>query len=127
MSNISTAKALRRRIMRRVWYAYTLSLTAQPLFWHGIALGGGVMLLAELIWVQRVVASFLETPVGDAPAWLWGRVSEALGAGEFFLLCVLGIVIMTALSAGTRLLRWFLRPLTTFGPVTSGPHWSRSG
>ena len=118
---------LRRRIMRRVGYSYGLSVCTQPLFFHGILLGSGVMLLAELIWVQRVMTSFLETPIGDAPAWLWGRVSEAVSAGEFFLLCLLGVVVMTALSAGTRLVRTFLASLVTVSHAAPTPRWSRSG
>jgi hypothetical protein len=105
MSNVTNSLALKRRIMRRVWYSYGISLVTHPFFIHGALLGGGAVLLRELVWLRRVLTSFLAVPVGDTPQWVFERFANVVVEGEVLLLLTLGILTMTVLSLGGRIWR----------------------
>lgn len=105
MSNVSLTSNLKRRIMRRVWYSYGISIVTHPFFIHGVLLGGGAVLLRELVWLRRVLASFLAVPVGEAPQWILARFVDVVAEGEVLLLLTLGILMMTGLSLGGRIWR----------------------
>ncbi len=119
-STIATT-ALRRRIMRRVWYSYGISIGTHPFFIHGVLLGGGLMLLRELVWIRRVIASFLAVPVGEAPGWIYERVAHAALDGNILLLLTLGVLTMTMLSLGNRLWHGISAP-----PAARVKHWQHS-
>lgn len=107
------AKELHSMIMRRVWYSYFISIGTHSFFWQGMAFGGAIVLVGELVFVSQIFSSFLATPIGDAPVWIWQLFFQAAMQGEFMLLCALGVVVMTVLSVSTRLVRARI-PITSF-------------
>jgi hypothetical protein len=102
-------RQLRRRIMQRVWWNFTLSLFTSAVFVQGLAFGASVMIFRELVFVERVISNFLARPVGEIPQFLTEILQTALSNGEFLTLLSLGIVMMTSLSFGFNLyrVRWW--------------------
>lgn len=55
-------------VMRRVAYSYGMSILSNRAILPGIFFGYSVMVLRELVFVTRVMESFLSSEVGQLPA-----------------------------------------------------------
>lgn len=87
---------IQRNIMRRVYYAYAVSIMTSSAFWQGVVLGGSVALFGRLTHVASLAENFLNVPVGQTPAYVLQSVTGAIASGE--LLTVLVTVLMAVLS-----------------------------
>ncbi len=92
-------KNLKRQIMRRVYYAYTLQIFSHPAFPHGMALSMSVALLAQAVSIPAILANLSATPVGMVPTYL---IYSSLKT-ETFVLLLLGAVVFTILSFGVTI------------------------
>lgn len=97
------ASALQKRIMRRVYYAYTLAIASHSMFWQGMLLGACVALFGRLTHVASLVENLLAVPVGHVPAYVGGAVGAALEHGELFTVLVTAFMGVLALSVVARL------------------------
>lgn len=84
--------------MRRVWYAYALSLTLRPAMAWGLAFGASVIGFWKLVSITSIIANFLNVPVGQAPAY----VLSALLQAETLALLAFGIIVFTVLTVGIK-------------------------
>jgi hypothetical protein len=73
-----TTTALEKRIMRRVYYAYGLSIAGHSMFWQGLVLGACVALFGRLTHVASLIDNFLSVPVGSVPTYVAGAFSASL-------------------------------------------------
>lgn len=89
MDNASVQKA----IMRRVYYAYALSIAAHPMMWRGVFLGAAALLLAQWLHVASIFKNFLSVPVGSVPQYIGSSVVNAATHGEM-------VVVLTLMAAG---------------------------
>ena len=99
-----TKTALQKKIMRRVYYAYTLAITSHSMFWQGMLLGACVALFGRLTHVASLVENLLSVPVGNVPAYAFGAVGTALEHGEMLTVLVTAFMVVLALSVLSRLL-----------------------
>ena len=96
---------LHARIMRRVWYSFAIGIMIYPPLWYGIGFGVSLGLFRELVFVSRVIESFLAVPVGNAPSYAFSIVVNALQSGEFLTLASLGVMGLVTVSLIRRLAR----------------------
>lgn len=96
--------ATRRRLMRRVWYSYLISLLTQGSFVHGFLLGGSVALFGRLTHVAAITGNLLQLPLGSVPNYAWQTLSAALSGGEVLTALVTILLVGLSVSALVRLL-----------------------
>jgi len=110
------AHKLQRNIMRRVYYAFGLSIVSHTMFWQGMFLSVAAALLAHWLHVASIINNVLAVPVGQTPHYVLGSVFGALTHGEV-------LTVLTLLAAGAIGLAslWRLgRALTLQHPVSFG-------
>lgn len=86
-----------KKIMRRVYYAYALSYTEQPMLYVGLLLGGAVALFGRWTHVASITENLLATPVGSVPGFVGEAFTLAVARGE--LGTVLVVLTMASLTA----------------------------
>ncbi len=91
---MQTDKQLKQTIMRRVYYAYGISLATNPALLHGIALSVSLALLFQAIYVRAIIHNFFATPVGSVPSYVWHSFTGA----ETFVLALIGVITFVLLS-----------------------------
>lgn len=96
--NTSTL-ALRRAIMRRVWYTYALSLILRQSTVWGLAFGASVIGFWKLVSITSIVQNFLTVPVGQVPMYILNSLMHA----ETIALIAFGIIVFTILSVGFKI------------------------
>ncbi len=84
--------------MRRVWYAYVLSVAIRPSTAWGIAFGASVIGFWKLVSITSIVQNFLNVPIGQVPSYILQSMMQA----EFLALMAFGIIVFTVLSVGVR-------------------------
>ena len=84
--------------MRRVWYAYVLSLTLRQSTVWGLAFGASVIGFWKLVSITSIVSNFLSVPVGQAPEYIITSVMQA----EFLALLAFGFIVFSILSVGIK-------------------------
>ncbi len=84
--------------MRRVWYAYVLSVAIRPSTAWGIAFGASVIGFWKLVSITSIVQNFLNVPIGQAPSYILQSMMQA----EFLALMAFGIIVFTVLSVGVK-------------------------
>lgn len=89
--------------MRRVYFAYFISIVSHPVFWEGVFLGVSAFLLAKWIHVASVVHNFLAVPVGSAPSYLYNSFFGAIEHGEVMTASVLVLAGLVTVVAGYQL------------------------
>ena len=90
-------KSMQSKIMRRVYYAYALSYTEQPMLYIGLLLGGAVALFGRFTHVASIAENLMATPVGMVPTFVTASFMDAIGRGE--LGTVLVVLAIASLSA----------------------------
>ncbi len=85
--------------MRRVYYAYALSIVLHAAFLHGLALAFSSALLARSISVRDILHNIAATPVGYIPNY----VINAFSGTEAFVLALIGIMMFIMFSFGITL------------------------
>jgi hypothetical protein len=90
--------SLQRRIMRRVWYSYGLSILVSKATVRGFALGFSAVLFVKLVSVPSVLANLLSVKVGAVPEYVWQIFMQSIQGGEILQLIALGVVIFSLLS-----------------------------
>lgn len=90
--------SLQRRIMRRVWYSYGLSVLVSRATVRGFALGFSAVLFIELVSIPSILANLLTVKVGLVPEYVWQSIVQSVKGGEVLQLIMLGIVIFSLLS-----------------------------
>ena len=91
--------ALRRAIMRRVWYTYMLSLTLRQSTVWGLAFGASVIGFWKLVSISSIVENFMNVPVGQVPMYILHSLMQA----EMLALIAFGIIVFTVLSVGFKI------------------------
>ena len=84
--------------MRRVWYAYVLSLTLRQSTVWGLAFGASVIGFWKLVSITSIIENLMSVPVGQAPAFVLGSMMQA----ESLSLLAFGIIVFTILSVGVK-------------------------
>ena len=92
------AKKLRRAIMRRIWYAYTLSIVLRPAAAQGFLFGASVIGFWKLVSVSSIIHNVLQVKLGELPLY----VVQALIQAHVLALIAFGIIVFTLLSVGFR-------------------------
>ena len=92
------AKKLRRAIMRRVWYAYGLSIMLRPAAAQGFLFGASVIGFWKLVSVTSIIHNVLQVKLGELPLY----VVQALWQAHVLALVAFGIMVFTVLSLGIR-------------------------
>ncbi len=90
--------SLQRRIMRRVWYSYSLSILVSNAMARGFILGFSAVLFLELVSVPSVLANLLSVEVKAVPEYVWQSVLQSIVTGEVLQLIMLGIMFLSLLS-----------------------------
>lgn len=83
------SKALRRRIMRRVWYAYSISLLLRPALLVGFLFGASIIAFWKLVSVSSIIQNILNVRIGEAPSY----VIQSLLQAEFITLMVFAVIV----------------------------------
>ncbi len=90
--------SLRRRIMRRVWYSYSIRVLLAKATLQGFVFGFSTALFFSLVSVASVFKNLLAIEAGNVPPYLWHALLESVSSGEFAQLIALGVVIFSVLS-----------------------------
>lgn len=91
--------------MRRVYYAYALSIATHTMLWQGVFLGAAAVLLAKWLHVASIFHNFLSIPVGAVPQYIANSVLSAVTHGEVMMLVTLIGASIIGLSALYRILQ----------------------
>lgn len=98
IKNTSTL-ALRRAIMRRIWYTYTLSLFLRQSTVWGLSFGASVIGFWKLVSITSIIQNFLNVPVGQTPMYVLNSLMQA----ETIALIAFGVIVFTILSVGFKI------------------------
>lgn len=104
------ADKLKKTIMRRVYYAYTLRLATHTVTLHLALLVGSAFLMTQFVSFKNVLANVSNIKVGQLGSYTW----SALVSTEIWTILLIGLIIFAALS-----LRIQLRPLSRGGSLAS--------
>ena len=101
MNQLATIQAvkLRRAIMRRIWYAYGISVVLSRAALQGFLFGASMIGFWKLVSVTSIINNVLSVKVGELPAY----VLQALLQAHVLALVAFGIMVFTALSFGIRI------------------------
>lgn len=99
MHTIHTSLQVRRAIMRRVYYAYGLSIVLNPAIIRGFLFGASIIAFWQLVSISSIITNALNVRVGQLPTYIW----QSLAHAEIFALCAFGIIVFTILSVGVKL------------------------
>lgn len=91
-------KTLKNKIMRRVWYSYSLSILFSRYLVHGLVLGISTVLFVQLVSVPHLVQNLLGVKVGGVPEYIWQTLEHAVVQGEFMKLLTLGVIVFSLLT-----------------------------
>ena len=97
------ATQLQKNIMRRVYYAYALSIAGHSMLWRGVFLGAAAVLLAQWLHVASIYNNFLSVPVGSVPQYIANAMLNAATQGEVLMLLTLTAASLVGLSCTYRL------------------------
>ena len=89
---------LRRAIMRRIWYAYGISVVLSRAALQGFLFGASMIGFWKLVSVTSIINNVLATKLGELPLY----VLHALIQAHVLALLAFGIMVFTMLSFGIR-------------------------
>ncbi len=94
-------RALRRRIMRRVYYAYGLSIIFRPALVLGVAFGASAIAFWRLVSISSIIDNLLRVQLGEMPWYVTGALKQAdvMALLAFCVLCTVGMIIVMRLLA----------------------------
>jgi uncharacterized membrane protein YecN with MAPEG domain len=102
--------ALRRRIMRRVWYAYGMSIVMSKAFVQGFLFGASAIAFWKLVSIMSIIRNFMSVPMGSIP----GHILNSFMQAEIVVIFCFGILLFTGLSFGLKLPRIVLAHMPKF-------------
>ena len=91
---------LKRRIMRRVWYSFAVSVLVSYATLRGFLLGFSGVLFIKLVSVPSILNNLLGVEVRAVPDYVWNSFAHAFSQGEFVTLISLGVIVFSLLSLG---------------------------
>ena len=103
------SNARRRRIMRRVWTTFVVSLVACPAWVFGFLFGASLIAFWKLVSVMSIISNVLNQRVVDAPAYAWHSVvqTELITATVFAIIVSVSLLILAKISSLVRLPQYF--------------------
>lgn len=101
MNTIHSQAKLTRQIMRRVYYAYGISIFCSTAMVRGFFFGASIIAFWRLVSISSIVTNMLNVKVGQLPYYVW----ESLAHAELFALGAFGIIVFTILSVGIKIPR----------------------
>lgn len=75
--NFKSNRRLRRAIMRRVWYVYTLSIVLQPALLLGFIFGASAVAFWRLVSISSIIDNVLQVQVGQLPSYTVAALTQA--------------------------------------------------
>lgn len=102
------APSLQKKIMRRVYYAYTIAIASHTMFWQGIVLGACIALFGRLTHVASIAHNFLEIPLANVPQYVATAFTSAISSGEMLTAFVALLMLGLAASFIYRVLPLFV-------------------
>ena len=84
--------------MRRVYYAYTLSIVLSQNTVLGFLFGASVIGFWKLVSVTSIINNILSTRVGELPSYSY----HALVQAHTLALLAFGVIVFTILSVGIK-------------------------
>lgn len=90
-------RAIRRRIMVRVWYSYLITMTTNSAALVGLVLGASLALFFKLVSVSSILHNLLEVRLGSVPEYIWSTLTRTAASGEFLKLISLTLIIVSLL------------------------------
>lgn len=88
--------------MRRVYYAYAMSLLRHPAAFRGFIFGASFVLFLQLVSVPNILKNLLGMEVASVPTF----ILNAFMRGEVLTLLTMGVMVMSVLSLRWRV-RWY--------------------
>ena len=86
--------------MRRIYYAYAISLSKNPAFLKGMAFSVSLGIFAELVHVASLINNLMQTQLGNIPTFVF----HAFARGEWLTIMAVGVMAFVALSVPWQLL-----------------------
>ena len=99
------ATQMQKNIMRRVYYAYAISIAVHTMLWRGIFLGAAAVLLAQWLHVASILDNLLSVPLGNVPQFVANSVVSAATHGEVIMVLTLASAGLVGLSSLYRILQ----------------------
>ncbi len=94
--------AMRRRIMRRVWYAFTLSILLRPALVLGFLFGASVIAFWKLASITSIINNILNVRIGEVPSY----VTNSLISADTASLIVFSIIVTVGVVASLKALKY---------------------
>lgn len=87
--------------MRRVYYAYGLSIVFRPALVLGVAFGASAIAFWRLVSISSIFENLMNVRLGEMPWYVSGALKQAdvMALLAFLVLCGIGTVIMLRLLA----------------------------
>jgi len=90
---------LRKKIMKRVYYAYALRAVMHPVTIHGVGMLTMVVALTYFVSIPHVVTNLLDVRIGELGRYMYGTVAHT----EVWTLVLLGGLIFSIFSLRVQL------------------------
>ena len=100
-------KKLHKKIMRRVYYSFAISISTHTMFWRGMFLGAATLLLAQWLHVTSIAQNLLATPVGSTPQYVANSFLSAIDHGEVATVVTVVLAGIIGISCLFRLTQAF--------------------
>ncbi len=94
-------KALKQKIMRRVYYIFALRLILHPIFFHALLLGLSIFALSRVVSIPNVLVNLMDIKVGEVAEFFIGAFLYT----EAITIVWLIIITLTSVSLLWRLTR----------------------
>ena len=97
--------AIRKNVMRRIYYSYVLSLVFNGTFAQGALLGASIAAFGRLTHVAALANNFMQIPVGATPKYISGAFWHAAATGEVMTILVTLVMVTTSAYFAAKMLR----------------------
>lgn len=95
-------KAIKRRIMLRVWFSYIVSLINNRVAGVGVIFGASLTLFVQLVSVPNILHNLMQVRLGAVPEYIWQTLVKVVVNGELLKLLTLVLIVASL---------WYLRSL----------------
>jgi hypothetical protein len=94
---LQKSRRLRQAVMRRVWYAFALSIVLRPAIIFGFLFGASAVAFWRLASIMSIIENLLRVQVGELP---WYAVEAMSQADTWSLLAFLGLLVAGSIVFG---------------------------
>ncbi|MCU0678804.1 MAG: hypothetical protein MUF19_04500 [Candidatus Pacebacteria bacterium] len=101
-TQLQKSRRLRQVVMRRVWYAFALSIVLRPAIVFGFLFGASAVAFWRLASITSIIENLLRVQLGELPRYTATALTQAdtWSLVAFLGLMVAGTIVLTRMVVG---------------------------